>query len=118
MQAANCRRPPHVHTHPLSFAQVYRLFCRSISSCHWSPAGRVILLAGLDSNAGALEFFNADDMATLRTQAHFLANNVAWDSSGRYVCSWVDDARDMEHGFVVWSFAGELLYRCDQNLVM
>jgi Eukaryotic translation initiation factor eIF2A len=71
-----------------------------------------VLLAGLDTNAGTLEFFNADDMATLRTQAHFLCNNVKWDQTGRFVCSWVDDARDMEHGYVMWSFTGEMLYRC------
>ena len=86
--------------------------CRTISSCHWSPAGRNILLAGLDSNTGTLEFFNVDDMATLRTQAHFLCNNVAWDQTGRFVCSWVDDERDMEHGYVMWSFTGDMLYRC------
>lgn len=86
--------------------------CRPITSCHWSPAGHNILLAGLDSNAGTLEFFNVDDMATLRTQAHFLCNNVKWDQTGRFVCTWVDDARDMEHGYVMWSFTGEMLYRC------
>lgn len=52
-----------------------------------------------------------DDMATLRLQAHFMCNNVRWDKSGRFVCSWVDVSRDMDHGYVMWSFTGEMLYR-------
>eukprot|EP01025_Chloroclados_australasicus_P046582 TRINITY_DN5137_c0_g2_i1.p2 TRINITY_DN5137_c0_g2~~TRINITY_DN5137_c0_g2_i1.p2 ORF type:complete len:174 (-),score=31.19 TRINITY_DN5137_c0_g2_i1:212-709(-) len=50
-------------------------------------------------------------MATLRTQQHFLCNHVTWDQTGRHVCSWVDGARDMEHGYIIWSFTGEMLYR-------
>ena len=83
-----------------------------MSELHWSPAGRNIVLAGLASTQGSLEFFNVDDMATLRLQTHFMCNNVRWDQSGRYVCSWVDASRDMDHGFVMWSFTGEILYRC------
>lgn len=83
-----------------------------MSELHWSPAGRNILLAGLSSTQGTLEFFNVDDMATLRLQAHFMCNNVLWDKSGRFVCSWVDVSRDMDHGYVMWSFTGEMLYRC------
>jgi translation initiation factor 3 subunit B len=88
---------------------------RPVTSCHWSPAGRNVVLAALDGNAGNLEFFNVDDMATLRTQQHFLCNNIKWDQTGRFVCSWVDDNRDMEHGYVMWSFTGEMLYRNRYN---
>lgn len=92
-------------------------FCRNVSELHWSPAGRNIVLAGLASTQGSLEFFNVDDMATLRLQAHFMCNNVRWDQSGRYVCSWVDASRDMDHGYVMWSFTGEILYRCVLGIV-
>lgn len=85
---------------------------RAASQLFWSPAGRNILLAGLDQTSGQLEFFNVDDLATLRCQQHFLCNNVKWDATGRYVATWVDDSRDMEHGYIVWSFTGEMMFRC------
>lgn len=85
--------------------------CRNVSELHWSPAGRNIILAGLSGTQGAMEFFNVDDMSTLRLQQHFMCNNVKWDQTGRYACSWVDAHRDMDHGYVIWSFTGELLYR-------
>lgn len=95
-----------------SYVAKFDIVCRNVSELHWSPAGRNIILAGLASTQGSLEFFNVDDMATLRLQAHFMCNNVRWDQSGRYVCSWVDASRDMDHGYVMWSFTGEILYRC------
>lgn len=84
---------------------------RNVSELHWSPAGRNIILAGISSTQGALEFFNVDDMSPLRSQQHFMCNNVKWDQTGRYACSWVDAHRDMDHGYIIWSFTGELLYR-------
>ena len=88
------------------------IFCRNVSELFWSPAGRNIILAGLAGTQGALEFFNVDDMSTLRLQQHFMCNNVKWDQTGRYACTWVDAHRDMDHGYVMWSFTGEMLYRC------
>ena len=85
--------------------------CRNVSELYWSPAGRNIILAGLAGTQGALEFFNVDDMSTLRLQQHFMCNNVKWDQTGRYACTWVDAHRDMDHGYVMWSFTGEMLYR-------
>jgi translation initiation factor 3 subunit B len=83
-----------------------------VSELHWSPAGHNIILAGLAGTQGALEFFNVDDMSTLRLQQHFMCNNVKWDQTGRYACSWVDAHREIDHGYVVWSFTGDMLYRC------
>ena len=69
-------------------------------------------MAGLATNTGQLEFFNVDDMNSHRSQQHFMCTDVAWDFTGRYVCTYVDVNRDMEHGYIIWSFTGDMLYRC------
>jgi translation initiation factor 3 subunit B len=86
---------------------------KSANAVFWSPAGRHLVLAGLKGLNGQLEFFSADEMETLATAEHFMCTDVDWDPTGRYVATSVTAVHAMENGFNVWSFNGQLLYRCD-----
>ena len=85
---------------------------KSANAIFWSPAGRHLVLAGLKGLNGQLEFFSADEMETLATAEHFMCTDVDWDPTGRYVATSVTAVHAMENGFNVWSFNGQLLYRC------
>ena len=45
------------------------------------------------------------------TGEHFMAQEVEWDPTGRYVATLVNAAAAMENGFQIWSFAGQPLYK-------
>mmetsp|Transcript_2751 Transcript_2751/g.4396 ORF Transcript_2751/g.4396 Transcript_2751/m.4396 type:complete len:713 (+) Transcript_2751:120-2258(+) len=77
----------------------------------WSPAGKVIVLAGLKTMNGQFEFFNVDEMETMASAEHFMATDVEWDPTGRYVTTAVTSVHQMENGFHVWTFNGKLLYK-------
>ncbi|OMO65967.1 hypothetical protein COLO4_30887 [Corchorus olitorius] len=77
----------------------------------WSPGGRFIVLAGLKGFNGQLEFFDVDELQTMSTAEHFMATDIEWDPTGRYVATSVTSVHEMENGFNIWSFNGKLLYR-------
>ena len=77
----------------------------------WSPKGKVIVLAGLKTMNGQFEFFNVDEMETMASAEHFMATDVEWDPTGRYVTTAVTSVHQMENGFNVWTFNGKLLYK-------
>lgn len=83
---------------------------KTCNAIYWSPAGKNIVLAGLKGMNGQLEFFNVDEMETMATAEHFMATDVDWDPTGRYVATTVTTVHQMENGFKVWSFHGRLLY--------
>lgn len=83
---------------------------KSCNTVYWSPAGRTIVLAGLKSLNGQLEFLNVDEMETTAAAEHFMATDVEWDPTGRYVATSVTAIAQMENGFNIWSFSGRLLY--------
>lgn len=68
------------------------------------------MLSGLKSLNGQLEFFNVDEFEVLAAVEHFMATDVEWDPTGRYVASSVTSIHQMENGFNMWSFNGRLLY--------
>lgn len=72
--------------------------------------GHNIVLAGLKNLNGQLEFFNVDELETLSTAEHFMATDVEWDPTGRYVATSVSASHQMENGYNLWSFNGKLLY--------
>lgn len=88
---------------------------KQVSSVHWSPVGRFFVLAGLKGHNGALEFWDADENALLSTGEHFMAGSLEWDPTGRYVVTMVDASNNMDNGFNVWSFSGQLLYKVDRE---
>lgn len=81
----------------------------------WSPRGEYFVLAGLDSTAAFLEFWTASDLQCLGVKEHFMATDLEWDPSGRFVCSWVSYWRhQMENGFMLWDLKGDLVSKQNQ----
>lgn len=74
--------------------------------------GKFLVLGGLKSMQGQLEFFSADDFEVMSAAEHFMATDIEWDPTGRYVATSVTHVHQMENGFNVWQFNGQLLYRC------
>eukprot|EP00873_Tetraselmis_striata_P009974 jgi/Tetstr1/430238/TSEL_020066.t1 len=77
----------------------------------WSPQGKNVVLAGLKALHGQLEFFNVDEMETMATGEHFMATDVDWDPTGRYIATSVTHVHQMENGFNMWAFNGKLMYK-------
>jgi translation initiation factor 3 subunit B len=85
---------------------------RAADHLFWSPQGRFIVLAGLRSHNGVLEFFDVQDGETMALEEHLMATNVDWDPTGRYVATSVSYWRhQMENGYKIWSFCGKLLHQ-------
>lgn len=84
---------------------------KQANTLFWSPVGRYIILAGLKGMNGQLEFFNVDELETMANAEHFMATDIEWDPTGRYVATAVTSVHEMENGFTIWSFNGKLLYR-------
>lgn len=61
---------------------------------------------------GQLEFYNVDEAETMATGEHFMCTDIEWDPTGRYVATVVTSVHQMENGFNVWAWNGNLLYRC------
>ena len=90
----------HLHTMPN----------RNASSLHWSPSGRFLLLAGLKSgHNGKLEWWDVDELAVVGAGEHFMATDVEWDPTGRFVATAVTAVNQMENGYQIWSFSGQLV---------
>ncbi|XP_010933521.1 eukaryotic translation initiation factor 3 subunit B [Elaeis guineensis] len=88
---------------------------KQANALYWSPAGRFIVLAGLKGFNGQLEFYNVDELETMATGEHFMATDIEWDPTGRYVATAVTSVHEMENGFHIWSFNGKLLYRIPKD---
>ncbi|XP_008786288.2 eukaryotic translation initiation factor 3 subunit B-like [Phoenix dactylifera] len=88
---------------------------KQANALYWSPAGRFIVLAGLKGFNGQLEFYNVDELETMATGEHFMATDIEWDPTGRYVATSVTSVHEMENGFHIWSFNGKLLYRIPKD---
>ncbi|XP_077244921.1 eukaryotic translation initiation factor 3 subunit B-like [Tasmannia lanceolata] len=88
---------------------------KQANALYWSPAGRFIILAGLKGFNGQLEFYNVDELETMATGEHFMATDIEWDPTGRYVATSVTSVHEMENGFNIWSFNGKLLYRIPRD---
>uniref|UniRef100_A0A0D6QWQ8 Eukaryotic translation initiation factor 3 subunit B n=1 Tax=Araucaria cunninghamii TaxID=56994 RepID=A0A0D6QWQ8_ARACU len=88
---------------------------KQANALFWSPIGRFVILAGLKALNGQLEFYNVDELETMATGEHFMATDVEWDPTGRYVATSVTSVHEMENGFNIWSFNGKLLYRIPRD---
>ncbi|THU54819.1 hypothetical protein C4D60_Mb11t00070 [Musa balbisiana] len=91
------------------------LKAKQANALFWSPAGHYIVLAGLKGFNGQLEFYNVDELETMATGEHFMATDIEWDPTGRYVATAVTSVHEMENGFHIWSFSGKLLYRISRD---
>lgn len=78
----------------------------------WSPNGQFIVLAGLGSMAGALEFIDTNDFVIMNTTDHYQICDVEWDPTGRYVVTGVSCWKvKQDTGYWIWSFQGKILKR-------
>eukprot|EP00850_Spirogloea_muscicola_P016935 SM000141S00879 [mRNA] locus=s141:121775:136794:- [translate_table: standard] len=84
---------------------------KQANALYWSPQGKFLLIAGLKTLNGQLEFYNVDELETLASGEHFMATDIEWDPTGRFVATTVTTVHQMENGFNIWSFHGKLLYR-------
>lgn len=74
----------------------------------WSPRGTHIVVAGLKSFNGVLEFWNVQEMELTGGGEHFMCTDVEWDPSGRYVTTSVSYyLHNMENGYTLWTFQGK-----------
>ncbi|KAF5461330.1 hypothetical protein F2P56_017440 [Juglans regia] len=96
---------------PLGTYLLTTLKGKQANALFWSPTGRFVILAGLKGFNGQLEFYNVDELETMATAEHFMATDIEWDPTGRYVATAVTSVHEMENGFNIWSFNGKLLYR-------
>ncbi|PNW85513.1 hypothetical protein CHLRE_03g190100v5 [Chlamydomonas reinhardtii] len=99
----------------LGVRELKMLESRACNAISWSPQGRIIVLAGLKNFNGQLEFFNVDEMETMATAEHFMATDVEWDPTGRYVATVVSHVQQMENGVKIWSFGGRELYSSQRD---
>ncbi|VFQ75834.1 unnamed protein product [Cuscuta campestris] len=88
---------------------------KQANALYWSPTGCFIILAGLKGLNGQLEFFDAKELETMAVTDHFMATEIEWDPTGRYVATSVTSVHEMENGFNIWSFHGKLLYRFSRD---
>ena len=61
---------------------------------------------------GVLEFVDTADMTTMNTGEHYMATDIEWDPTGRYVMTGVSWwAHKVDNGYFIWSFQGRILQR-------
>ncbi len=95
--------------------QLHQVERKQVERFFWSPAGNYLIMAVLGSAAAFLEFWGTNDMTLLATKEHFLATDVQWDPSGRYVTSFVSAwKQSSDNGYCIWDFKGDLITK--QNM--
>jgi len=89
---------------------------RLANHLYWSPTGRYLLLAGLKTMNGQLEFIDVDTMESVAKESHQLCTDVAWDYTGRFVATYVSNWKNKnENGFVVWTCRGKKIYSLNKD---
>nr|SVE70275.1 EOG090X01UY [Daphnia similis]SVE70899.1 EOG090X01UY [Daphnia similis]SVE71530.1 EOG090X01UY [Daphnia similis]SVE72163.1 EOG090X01UY [Daphnia similis] len=79
---------------------------------YWAPSGQFIVLAGLRAMSGTLEFVDTHDFTVMNTGEHFMATDVEWDPTGRYVATAVSWwGHKVDNAYWLWSFQGRILKR-------
>ncbi|XP_074648217.1 eukaryotic translation initiation factor 3 subunit B-like [Tubulanus polymorphus] len=85
---------------------------RQVNHIFWSPMGQFVVLAGLRSMSGSLEFIDTNDMTIMNMNEHFMATDVEWDPTGRYVASAVSWwGHKVDNAYWIWNFQGRLLQK-------
>ncbi|KAL1211387.1 Eukaryotic translation initiation factor 3 subunit B [Cardamine amara subsp. amara] len=114
--------------YPDKVSRIARFQTKQADSLFWSPRGKHIVLAGLKGSFnGKLEFFDVDNLKVLSKDEHFMATDIAWDPTGRYVATAYTIPQEMDisykcgfsvamdppnpkNGFCIWSLEGKKLY--------
>lgn len=64
------------------------------------------------SMSGTLEFIDTADMTVMAQQEHFMASDVEWDPTGRYIMTGVSYwGYKFDNAYWIWSFQGRLLQK-------
>merc|ERR1711915_725983 len=67
---------------------------------------------GLHNLSGALEFIDTKDFQVMQTAEHFMATDIEWDPTGRYVASCVSWwGHKVDNAYWIWSFQGKCMKR-------
>lgn len=85
---------------------------RLASKLCWSPKGRFAIIYGFDNGVGSLEFWDFNEMESIVVTEHYMATDIEWDPSGRYVATYVSCKKiSNENGYCIWDFKGSVIYR-------
>jgi len=61
---------------------------------------------------GVLEFVDTADMTVMMQAEHFMATDVEWDPTGRYVATSVSWwGHKVDNAYWLWNFQGKLLHK-------
>ncbi|KPP69518.1 eukaryotic translation initiation factor 3 subunit B-like [Scleropages formosus] len=86
------------------------------NSIFWSPQGQFLVLAGLRSMNGALAFVDTSDCTMMNIAEHYMASDVEWDPTGRYVVTSVSWwSHKVDNAFWLWTFQGRLLQKNNKD---
>jgi len=89
---------------------------RLANHLYWSPNGRFLLLAGLKTMNGQLEFIDVDAMESIAKETHQVCTDITWDYTGRYVATYVSNWKNKtENGFIVWTCRGKRVYQLNKD---
>merc|ERR1711962_1728074 len=78
----------------------------------WAPTGQFVVLAGLRSMNGVLEFVDTSDFTSMGVGEHFMCTDVEWDPTGRYVITGVSWwGHKVDNAYWMWNFQGKILKR-------
>lgn len=58
---------------------------RACNHLFWSPSGQFVVLAGLTTMNGALEFIDTNDFTFMNSTDHYQMSDVEWDPTGRWL---------------------------------
>ncbi|KAK9980676.1 hypothetical protein ABG768_000267 [Culter alburnus] len=86
------------------------------NSIFWSPQGQFMVLAGLRSMNGALAFVDTSDCTIMYIAEHYMASDVEWDPTGRYVVTSVSWwSHKVDNAYWLWTFQGRLLQKNNKD---
>ncbi|CAF92736.1 unnamed protein product, partial [Tetraodon nigroviridis] len=86
------------------------------NSIFWSPQGQFLVLAGLRSMNGALAFVDTSDCTMMNIAEHYMASDVEWDPTGRYVVTSVSWwSHKVDNAYWLWTFQGRLLQKNNKD---
>merc|ERR550519_2243641 len=78
----------------------------------WAPTGQFVILAGLRSMNGVLEFVDTSDFTSMGVGEHFMCTDVEWDPTGRYVITGVSWwGHKVDNAYWIWNFQGKIMKR-------
>jgi translation initiation factor 3 subunit B len=101
---------------PLQIEKLNTLEKKGVNEVRWSPKGHSLLLAGLRNLNGYLEWWNVDEMEMVQQDEHFMATDIDWDPTGRFVVTSVGAWRhSMENGYTVWSVLGKKIHHVQKT---